>query len=258
MVADNEAAPQERYVNRGNPAYTKLLAQSTAEQRIPFLLNQIKPGMRVLDAGCGPGGIATGLAQAVAPDGDVVGVDFDPEALAAARELAAERGVTNVRFQEASVYTLPFPDAAFDAAYAIAVLFHLHDPVAALRELRRVLKPGGIVCVSSLASPVGMYPLTLLLRHWRELSERTYQATGIDLEFGPRQREVMLAAGFRDPETRATVDSYGTPRRTRASAARTRPAASRSARVGRRKRRCRRSAPNWPPGASDPTPSPAR
>jgi len=167
-MAETMAAFAERYANRGNAAYTALLAQATAAQRIPWLLGQLKSGMRVLDAGCGPGGITTGLAQAVAPTGEAVGVDVDTEALAVARDLADQRGVSNVRFEEGSIYALPFADASFDAAYAIAVLFHLQDPLAALRELGRVLTPGGMVCISTLATPVHLYPLTPLLERWRE------------------------------------------------------------------------------------------
>ena len=71
--------------------------------------------MRLLDVGCGPGSITLGLAEAVAP-GEVVGVDLQPAQVEQARALAAERGVANVRFEVASAYALPFPDAAFDAA----------------------------------------------------------------------------------------------------------------------------------------------
>src|SRR5437879_2234346 len=99
-----------------------------------------------LDAGCGSGGITLGLAEVVAP-GETAGIDVAPSEVEVARALAAERGITNVRFETGSVYDLPFEDASFDAALAGNTLEHLCDPLRALKELRCVLKPGGIVGV---------------------------------------------------------------------------------------------------------------
>ncbi len=100
--------------------------------------------MRVLDCGCGPGTITIGLAEAVEP-GCVVGVDLQARYLAGARALAIQNGVDNLIVVAGSAYALPFADATFDAAFANSVLMHLRDPLAALRELRRVLTSRGIV-----------------------------------------------------------------------------------------------------------------
>ncbi len=102
--------------------------------------------MQLLDVGCGPGAITVGLAGVVAP-GEVVGVDFQATQVDQARALAAERGVVNARFEIGDAYQLPFPDGSFDALFAHAVLMHLRDPVRALAEMRRVLRPGGIAGV---------------------------------------------------------------------------------------------------------------
>src|SRR5262249_8167290 len=124
----------------------EVLAARTAAEHAAFLLPHLRPGMRVLDFGCGPGGITLGLAAAVAP-GEAVGVDLAPAAIARARAAAREPGVATARFAVASVYALRFPDESFDAAFGRAVVQHLGDPVAALREVHRVLKPGGVVGV---------------------------------------------------------------------------------------------------------------
>ena len=97
--------------------------------------------MRLLDVGCGPGSITCGLAERLAP-GLVVGVDLSRETLAAARKDASARGLTNLQYEEGSVYQLPFRDASFDVAYAHQVFQHLREPGAALREMLRVVRSG--------------------------------------------------------------------------------------------------------------------
>jgi len=139
-------AEHELYTQHGCATWEAELAMRTASQAAAFLLPHLRAGMHVLDAGCGPGSISLGLAAAVAP-GEVVGIDIQPSQVEQARALAAQRGVTNVRFEASNVYELPFPDGFFDAAFANSVLQHLREPVRTLAELRRVLRPGGIAGV---------------------------------------------------------------------------------------------------------------
>ena len=103
-----------------------------------FLAPHLRGGMRLIDCGCGPGSITVDLAQAVAP-GRAIGVDLREDALIHGRTLARERGIASVAFHAASVYRLPYADGSFDAAFACAVLQHLAAPLAALKEIRRVL-----------------------------------------------------------------------------------------------------------------------
>jgi ubiquinone/menaquinone biosynthesis C-methylase UbiE len=125
------------------PAQTR----RTAERNAAFLLPHLRPGMSLLDAGCGPGSITVGLARAIAP-GEAVGIDARNEVIDAARAHAETSDCTNVRFEVADVCALPFADATFDAAFAHALLQHLPFPLDALKELRRVLKPGGVIGVA--------------------------------------------------------------------------------------------------------------
>src|SRR5262249_59443611 len=99
--------------------------------------------MRLLDVGCGPGSITRGLAERVAP-GEVIGLDLSKDTLEDARRDAAARGLTNLKFQEGSVYALPFADGVFDVVYAHQVFQHLRERDAALREMLRVLRSGGL------------------------------------------------------------------------------------------------------------------
>lgn len=116
----------------------------TAENSAAYLLPALVPGQGLLDVGCGPGTITVDLAARVAP-GDVVGLDRSKGVVELAREAARTAGVTNVTFRTGDIYAMDFEDASFDVVHAHQVLQHLSDPVAALRELRRVARPGGLV-----------------------------------------------------------------------------------------------------------------
>ena len=139
-------APSDRYTHGHHASVVGQHARRTAEREAAYLLPRLQPGMRLLDVGCGPGTITTGLARAVAP-GETVGIEVVPDVLVQAREHAASEGVTNVRFEEASVYALPYADVSFDVAHAHQVLQHLTKPEDAAREVLRVLKPGGLFAV---------------------------------------------------------------------------------------------------------------
>lgn len=118
---------RERFVGVGNP----------------FALGAIRPGDAVLDLGCGAGFDAFVAALAVGPTGRVAGVDLSPEMLAVAERGLATTGLSTVEFRQADVEVLPFPEASFDVALSNGVLNLIPDKPAALREVFRVLKPGG-------------------------------------------------------------------------------------------------------------------
>lgn len=119
------------------------MEQRTAETHGGFFLPHLVSGCHVLDVGCGPGTITLGLARRVGP-GVVTGIDIEDSQFGKARE-QAERERLNVEFRKASVYQLPFDDGCFDAVFSHALLEHLSDPAAALAELRRVLRPKGLI-----------------------------------------------------------------------------------------------------------------
>ena len=211
MTTEDQMAAREQYSNTGNPRYEARLARLTAQVVAPFFLQRLTPGMRVLDAGCGPGSITLGLAETVTA-GEVVGLDLQDSQVEAARRLAAERGITNVTFQQGSIYELPFPEASFDAVSAFDVLFHLGEPRRALRELRRVLRPGGAIGVRD---PDGggyvQEPWTPLATAAMELSWRVHTFNGGSAAFGRTQRRLLGEAGFERIEAGSVTEPYGTP-----------------------------------------------
>src|SRR5215468_12319394 len=117
----------EKYTHGHAPATLQQHAQRTADEAAAFLLPHLRAGMKLLDVGCGPGSITRGLAERLAP-GQVVGLDLSAETLAGARRDAMVRGVTNLQYQEGSVYDLPFPEASFDVVFTHQVLQHLREP----------------------------------------------------------------------------------------------------------------------------------
>ena len=121
----------------------------------------IKPGMTVIDLGCGSGAFTTFVARVVGEQGRVYAVDIQPEMLQQLeRKLARpeNQDIINIEMRQASAYDLPFEDGYFDLVYMVTVLPEIHDRGRALREVRRVLKPGGILAVTELL-PDPDYPL---------------------------------------------------------------------------------------------------
>ena len=202
---------REAYSQANNAAFDAQLSARTAAREAAFFLPHLRPGMRLLDVGCGPGAITIGLAEIVAP-GEVIGLDQRPEPLTTARDLAAQHGVTNVRFEEGSAYNLPFPDGSFDAAFAHIVLMHLREPVRALAEMRRVLRPGGVVGVRDVDFGATMhFPLTPLREQLNALRERMQRHNGGNPFLGRTFRRILLDAGFARAEAGASVFTAGSP-----------------------------------------------
>lgn len=106
------------------PALSQDYATRTADQQAAFVLPHLRPGMNLLDVGCGPGTITLGLAQAVAP-GQVIGIDHDATHIQAARAQLAQEELDNVSFQMGNALSLPFEDGIFDAAFENDMLTHL-------------------------------------------------------------------------------------------------------------------------------------
>ncbi|GEL95487.1 methyltransferase domain-containing protein [Cellulomonas composti] len=185
----------------------------TAENSAAYLLSSLEPGMRLLDVGCGPGTVTVDLARRVAP-GEVVGIDASERVVEIARTTASDAGVPNATFEVGDAYTLPFEDDSFDVVHAHQVLQHLTDPVAALREMRRVARPGGIVAVRE-SDYAGMtwYPTSPGLDEWSELYHEVASANHAEADAGRRLVSWVRAAGF-DPATTvpgAGVWCYSTP-----------------------------------------------
>jgi SAM-dependent methyltransferase len=185
-------ATQDESMRRRRPNH----AGRTAESHAAFLLPHLRPGMALLDMGCGPGTITVGLAAAVAP-GVTTGIDLNPEL------------VDGIDMISGDVMNLPFADASFDAIYACALLQHLPDPLGALREARRVARPGAVIGVVD-ADWDGelLYPINAVLRRSMDVARKLREGTSPFV--GKQMRHLLTEAGFCRTEGYAWVTHHGT------------------------------------------------
>lgn len=119
------------------------------------------PGQRVLDIACGTGLPGLLAARRVGPEGRVVGIDLAPEMLAAARRKARAAGLDNIEFLEMDAERLEFDEGSFDAGTCACGLMFFPDAATALREMHRVLRPGGRLAVAVWDDPAKNSFLTL-------------------------------------------------------------------------------------------------
>jgi len=110
----------------------------------------LKPGMKVLDAGCGPGRVTIPLARALQPAGEVVAVDIQPQMLNRAREKANTAGLSNIDFRELAIEPGRLGVAEYDRVLLVTVLGEIPDRAGALQEIHRTLKPDGILSVTEI------------------------------------------------------------------------------------------------------------
>lgn len=198
----------EHYTPGYSPNATEFMANRTVDSHASFFKPYVQPGMHLLDCGCGPGSITLGFARLVA-HGTVTGVDQEVSQIRMASAVAAQHQVTNVEFQTGSIYQLPFSDSRFDAVFCHALLEHLQHPITALRELFRVLKPGGIVGVRSpdwggfLIAP-NSGELNAAIAYYKQLQQRH----GGNPFVGRELRILLRQSGFSQIQASASYECY--------------------------------------------------
>ena len=186
-IGDDEVARLEVQGAAIAPATRMILAEAG-----------LRPGMRVLDLGCGAGDATFVAAGLVGPGGSVVGVDHSPEALARARVRAAQRGLAQVQFIEGDIHD-PAPGGPFDAIVEQLTLWLVPDPAEVLRRQATVLRPGGlIVAVETDIATMRWLPETALGTQQVSWSVEAFARAGIPpVTFGQRLWAVVDEAGLR-------------------------------------------------------------
>jgi ubiquinone/menaquinone biosynthesis C-methylase UbiE len=204
-------AHQATYTHGHHESVLRGHRRRTAEDSAAYLLPHLKPGLSVLDVGCGPGTITADLAARVAP-GSVTAVDQVADVLGVASAEVQQRNLSNVSFGTADVHNLDYPDDTFDIVHAHQVLQHVTDPAGALREMRRVCAAGGIVAVRD-ADYAGFiwYPQLPALDLWRDFYQRVARANRGEPDAGRRLLSWAQQAGFDDITPTGSLWCYATP-----------------------------------------------
>jgi ubiquinone/menaquinone biosynthesis C-methylase UbiE len=174
-----------------------------------FFAPYVAGGWCLLDCGCGPGSLTADFAEAVAP-GRVVALDMDERVVSRARSTGAERGTRNTAFVAGDAYRLPFDDNTFDAVWTSSLLQWLSRPALALKEVLRVLKPGGAYGTRDRDRRGDLFGnANPLVRRAANLHYWQNEAwTGGNFRFGGTVRALMLRTGFENVATGASYESH--------------------------------------------------
>ncbi|MGE2814100.1 class I SAM-dependent methyltransferase [Mycobacterium heidelbergense] len=166
----------------------------------------LRPGMRVLDVGSGPGDVSFAAARVVGPTGTVLGVDAAPDMVELATARAAEKGLTTVHFTTAAIGAIAV-DEPVDAVIGRLILMHLPDPAATLRHLRSLVRPGGVIAFSEIdVTAARSVPDMPLFGHVIAGIVHAFEAMGLSARFGTTLHTVFADAGLGAPRL-----TLGTP-----------------------------------------------
>jgi SAM-dependent methyltransferase len=166
----------------------------------------LRPGMRVLDVGSGPGDVSFIAARLTGPTGSVLGVDAAPAMVELATARAAEKGLSTVHFTQAAVDAIDL-DEPVDAVVGRLILMHLPDPAATLRHLSSLVRPGGVIAFSEtdIAATQSIPDMPLFTRVTDGIV-RAFEAMGLSARFGTTLHKVFADAGLGTPRL-----TLGTP-----------------------------------------------
>ncbi|OAL56561.1 S-adenosyl-L-methionine-dependent methyltransferase [Pyrenochaeta sp. DS3sAY3a] len=185
----------------------------TVENSCPHLLPYLNnPAFKILDVGCGPGTITVDLASHV-PQGIVYAIDPSADVIEKARKHAAEKGITNVRFEVGDIFNWSQLDgveeASFDIVHAHQVLQHLRDPLGAMKEMKRLVKPGGILAVRDCDySAMSWFPEHPGMQKWKDLYIKVANGLKAHPNLGKQLHAVALQAGFPRSDIDASVAAW--------------------------------------------------
>ena len=202
-------SPEEHYTHGHHESVLRSHTWRTVANSAAYLAPRLIEGCDVLDVGCGPGTITAEMADRVGPSGSVIGMDASAEVV----ELAASEQVRpNLNFVTGDVYAIGADDNTYDIVHAHQVLQHLADPVAALIEMRRVCRPGGIVAARDADyRAMSWHPEPSAMDRWLELYQCITRRNGGEPDAGRLLLTWAHQAGFNDVASSASVWCFAVP-----------------------------------------------
>jgi ubiquinone/menaquinone biosynthesis C-methylase UbiE len=202
---------EDRYTHGHQPSVVNAHATRTIENSAAYLVPHLSPGMSLLDVGCGPGSITAQFVDRLGPQGRVLGIDLSDDVISTARARHPDSGA---QFETMDLYALDIADDSFDIAHAHQVLQHVSDPVAALVEMRRVVRPGGVIAVRD-ADYAAMHwaPESPTLERWQSIYRRVAHANDAEPDAGRHLLRWARQAGFTDITPSVDTWLYATPER---------------------------------------------
>jgi ubiquinone/menaquinone biosynthesis C-methylase UbiE len=220
-ASDASADANAVYALGSNEAETNRLrrqAQELAADSASALERvRLGPGQRAVDVGCGPRGVLDLMAGRVAPGGVVVGVDADPNHVAAARQFVAEQRLKGVEVIQADARATGLATGSFDVLHCRTVLVTLPDPVEVLAEMVRVARPGGSVTALEPDTEYSIcYPQNRAFDRLSELFLAAFSRNGADPNVGRKLPEMFRRVGLSniELEVRPQLIPAGHSRRT--------------------------------------------
>jgi len=197
------------YTHGHHEAVLRSHRSRTVENSAAYLLPHLRPGLDLLDVGCGPGSLTVDLARQVDP-GRVVGIDLSAEVIAEASSVVAT--VANVSFIAGDFRTTTFEPASYDVVHAHQVLQHLRDPVGALRAMRALTRPNGVVAIrDSDYSAMTWAPASSPLERWRQIYLAVTRHNGAEADAGRWLLRWAHQAGFADVTYSTSTWTFATP-----------------------------------------------
>ena len=208
MTQSTTTAAAHDYIHAGDASARDLHNLRTVNRDASHVVPHLRPGMRLVDFGCGTGSLTCGFAELVAP-AEVLGFDTSEEAIARARSLAAQSGLTNVQFSVSNIYDLDLPADSFDVAHFSAVLMHLKEPEHALQLAFRCLKSGGLLAARE-AQKAGDWfsgPCAEAAALFNSIFIEIQTASGRDPYLGKRLADLAREVGFARLEARPSYSA---------------------------------------------------
>lgn len=210
---------KENYPVGYSATVVNTLKKRSAFEKGRFLIPHLKETDYLLDCGCGPGSITLDFAS-ILGKGRVIGIDFESSQIEFAKQLMKEKKISNAEFHVADILNLPYGNNTFNIAFTNGVLWTVQETLQALEELKRVVKPGGIIaCREPSFEGLLYYPESKVFEKAFHLQKRSLDALGNKHNLGKELSIYFSKVGLNDVQLSVSCDVYSSPEKRKLIAA---------------------------------------